>query len=280
MLHVTIKGHSVNLSKEEILARLPESLLAEALQCDPDLKELHITQPEVDSEALNAIANHLEGIEPKAPLPSFVQADRYLNLPSLLPYSSPGVFQIPNRNNLNSRENKAYLEQVIKENQTLTIRYALQHGWRVRQDDFLTAVAFQATDVVKEMLKYHHPGKDDDIAIRMAASRGYTEIVKLLLTDERVDPTACDNYALRYAASDGHIEVVRVLLVDGRSDPAAEDNWAFRIAAANGRLEIVRMLLADPRVDPTVDNKIALRWAEMNGQLEVVQLLQADPRFK
>lgn len=262
MLQVSITSHSVMLSKDEILARLPESLLADALQCE-DLKKLHITQPEVDSEALNAIANYLEGIEPKGPLPSLVQADRYLNLPSLLPYSSPSIFQILRRENLNSRENKAYLDQVIKENQALTIRYALQHGWRIRQDNFLTAIAFQATDVVKEMLKYHHPAKDDDIAIRMSASRGYTEIVKLLLKDERVDPTACDNYALRWAALEGHIEVVKVLLADGRADPAAEDNWAVRVAAVNGRLGIIRLLLDDPRVDPTV-----------------VALLRADPRFQ
>jgi hypothetical protein len=46
--------------------------------------------------------------------------------------------------------------------------------------------------------------------------------VKLLLADERVDPSANDNYAIRFAAKNGHKEVVKILLADERIDPSAD----------------------------------------------------------
>src|SRR5581483_9336629 len=134
MLRVKIAGYSVELSKEEILARLPESLLADALHLDFGLTELQIASSDVDTEALKCIANYLQGIEPGTPIPSLIQADRYLNLPSLMPYFNPDIFKIPNRNNINSQENKAYLEQALKEDRVLVIQYALQHGFHVKQD--------------------------------------------------------------------------------------------------------------------------------------------------
>ena len=36
----------------------------------------------------------------------------------------------------------------------------------------------------------------------------HTEVVELLLGDERVDPAADDNYAIRWAAQNGRTEVV------------------------------------------------------------------------
>ena len=50
----------------------------------------------------------------------------------------------------------------------------------------------------------------------------------------------------------GHSEVVRELLKDSRVDPSAYDNSAIRGASMNGRLEVVRELLKDNRVDPSV----------------------------
>jgi hypothetical protein len=45
-------------------------------------------------------------------------------------------------------------------------------------------------------------------------------VVKLLLSDKRVDPSAADNYAIRYASKKGHYDVVELLLADERVDPS------------------------------------------------------------
>jgi hypothetical protein len=44
--------------------------------------------------------------------------------------------------------------------------------------------------------------------------------VKLLMKDERVDPSAQSNAAIRYASENGHSLVVELLLKDKRVDPS------------------------------------------------------------
>jgi len=44
-----------------------------------------------------------------------------------------------------------------------------------------------------------------------AAEHGQLEVVKLLLKDSRVNPSARNNYAIRLAADKGHLDVVNFL---------------------------------------------------------------------
>ena len=48
------------------------------------------------------------------------------------------------------------------------------------------------------------------------SSNGYIEIVKILLQDNRVDPSDRNNYAIQCAMENGHIEIVKLLLKDKR----------------------------------------------------------------
>jgi hypothetical protein len=54
-----------------------------------------------------------------------------------------------------------------------------------------------------------------------------------------VDPSAEDNAAIRVASEEGHTEIVRLLLQDPRVDPSAD---AIKIASANGYEDIVQLL--------------------------------------
>jgi ankyrin repeat protein len=134
------------------------------------------------------------------------------------------------------------------------------------------------TDAVKCLLADSRvdPSVEDNVALIYAASNGHTEIVKLLLSDSRVDPSADDNYALRYAARNGHVEIVNLLLSDSRVDPSAE--YALEDAASNGHTEIVKLLLSDSRVDPSSWRNGALSNAACNGHTEIVNLLLSDSR--
>jgi hypothetical protein len=93
-----------------------------------------------------------------------------------------------------------------------------------------------------------------------------------------IDISACDNYAIRLAAQKGHSSVVALLLADPRVNPAADDNYAIRYASMNGHSDVVELLLADPRVDPAARNDEAYRFASKNGHSSVVALLLADLR--
>jgi Ankyrin repeats (3 copies) len=94
----------------------------------------------------------------------------------------------------------------------------------------------------------YHSVASCNYAPRLAAIEGNTDIVRLLLADPRVDPSADMNYAIRWASELGRTEVVRMLLDDPRVDPSNWKQWAIRKASRNGHKEIVRLLLDLPMV--------------------------------
>ncbi len=122
------------------------------------------------------------------------------------------------------------------------------------------------------------PSDDDNQAIVLASLKGHTEVVKLLLADQRVDPSDNDNKAIFVASLEGHTEVVKLLLADQRVDPSDEDNDSIQKASEHGHIEIAKLLLADQRVDPSDNNNHAIQEASINGHLEIVKLLLADRR--
>lgn len=79
---------------------------------------------------------------------------------------------------------------------------------------------------------------------------GELEVIKLLLSDPRVDPSACENEAIRNATKNGHLEVVKLLLSDPRVDPSACKNIAFQNASISGNKDLILALLSHPKVDP------------------------------
>ena len=71
----------------------------------------------------------------------------------------------------------------------------------------------------------------------MASYYGQVDVVKLLLHDSRVDPSADNNYAIRTASFNGHAEVVQLLLQDPRVDPSDRENDAIQFASSGGIFE-------------------------------------------
>ena len=63
------------------------------------------------------------------------------------------------------------------------------------------------------------------------------------MSDERVNPSDWDNYAIREASKSGHFEVVKLLLSDERVRQAGL-NDAINLATRNGYSEIVDILKA------------------------------------
>lgn len=120
--------------------------------------------------------------------------------------------------------------------------------------------------------------EDVNKLLQDAASCGYAGVVKILLDDSRVDPSADNNFAINVVTEYGHTEVVALLLKNPRVNPAARSNSAIVKAAQNDHDEIVKLLLADPRVDPSVNNNTVIISAAHNGRTKVVELLLKDPR--
>jgi ankyrin repeat protein len=122
------------------------------------------------------------------------------------------------------------------------------------------------------------PSVHRQFLIRRASQNGHAEVVKVLLADPRADPSAENQYAIEISSELGHVDVVKLLLADKRVDPSAGFQHPIRIASANGHAEVVKVLLADSRVNPSTFDQSALRVASEPGHAEVVKLLLADKR--
>ena len=60
----------------------------------------------------------------------------------------------------------------------------------------------------------------------------------------------------------GHDPVVKLLLSDPRVDPSVkddDDNQIISLASLHGHSAVVKLLLEDPRVDPSAQNNEAIR---------------------
>lgn len=111
------------------------------------------------------------------------------------------------------------------------------------------------------------------------SSRGYSEMVKLVLEDPRVTIENYNPELIILASEKGNAKLVQLLLADQRFDPTIEQNIAIRYAAQNGQAEVVKLLLADQRVDPTSESNDAIVSAAKNNHPEVVELLLTDGRI-
>lgn len=80
------------------------------------------------------------------------------------------------------------------------------------QRKFAEAVHNNDIKNVKKYLKIADPGANDNYAIRRSSEKGYTEIVRLLIQNPRVDLGARYESPIRLASKNGHTEVVRLLL--------------------------------------------------------------------
>jgi ankyrin repeat protein len=168
---------------------------------------------------------------------------------------------------------------------TLDLDLVMKYLEQVKPDlnDALEEAAWWGfTDAVKLLLSDYgvDPSARGNYALFCAYHQVcHLEIVKILLLDARVDPSAWDNAALIDASLTGHLEIVKLLLSDDRVDPSAQNNRALAAAAQKGHLEIVTILLADDRVDPSAQNNYALSMSSQNGHWKIANLIQSHPRF-
>ena len=128
-----------------------------------------------------------------------------------------------------------------------------------------------------------NPAADHNQAMRWASLYGYTEIVRLLLKDKRVDPSE----AIRLASESGYIEIVKLLLKDKRVKPSTHDNYPIRAAIRNNHFEVVKLLLQDKRVDPSDLNNEAIKRAAADGRMKLCvcywkirEWIRPHPRMK
>ena len=121
-------------------------------------------------------------------------------------------------------------------------------------------------------------------ALIFASRSGYTEIVKLLLTNKTININTQDNNnytALMYASRSGYTEIVKLLLTNKTINVNIQDNYkntALIFASINNNIEVVKLLLEHKNINVHLqDNygKTVLLWASRFENIEIIKLLLA-----
>jgi len=117
-----------------------------------------------------------------------------------------------------------------------------------------------------------------------ACKYGFADVVRLLLTDSKVDPSIFYNQPVQLASEYGHADVVRILLEDDRVDPSYICSAALQYACENSHLDVIRILLEDSRTDPSAQCYASIEtaykaWQHSKGCRTIVQLLVYDHRI-
>jgi hypothetical protein len=119
-----------------------------------------------------------------------------------------------------------------------------------------------------------------ELPLWIAATRGYVEVVRVLLADRRTMPNiACKNSTpLGQAVILGYIEIARILLADLRTNPnmCTLGKTPLTIAAEKGNVELVRILLDAIRIAPLDNDDYShpLCLARNNGNIAIAELLE------
>jgi hypothetical protein len=218
----------ITLPKQVIYDYAPESLLAQAVEGDPNAKEIRIENPVVTPEAIELLLNYSHGREPEFANTELGPAANYLNIPWLHYYAEPlySVITRPSQKIdfetitgqpspiLTNAEatNWPVFVQAFDQRRPLVLGYLLSHGF-----DATGALQEAFREGREDMVRYllTQPGIDvaakDELLI-LAAAHGFTNLIKDLLTQPGVNPRAQDYKALIEAARNGHAETIQTLL--------------------------------------------------------------------
>ncbi len=167
--------------------------------------------------------------------------------------------------------------------------YKISHN-----EAILVAIKNKHIEIVRFLLK-NPLTYNSDMIIISASEKGYTDLIKILLENPKINPSILNNYPIRCASLYGHIEVVKLLLTDPRVDPSEHnlmcDNgvkyyineYMYTIIYDNAiinasmikRMDILKLLLKDYRIDIS-DKKKFIKWVLKNDNIELNKFILSD----
>ncbi len=84
--------------------------------------------------------------------------------------------------------------------------------------DYINYLSIIKKDYIKKIILNSNPLVNNNYAVKFVCENNYTEFLKLLLQDKRIDLSFNDDYLIKYAYSRGYTKIIRLLLRDVRVD--------------------------------------------------------------
>jgi hypothetical protein len=298
---------SIQLSKDLIRTHLPESLIGQALESEPEITHLDLTQPVATPEALQVVSEYLQGREPTKSNITLAAAAKYLNLPWLAYYADPFYDRLE-KPVTNTQANRKHLSQAVEDENTLMVNYLLQKGVTPKAEDLNTAAELNSVPIVALLLPSPHVNPSSaleaalpeesvasakllladprtkvyDQGLADAVSTRDTDLVKKMLAREDTNVNGGHPSPIEEALDTGNVEMAQVLISDPSFDPDDDDAEGIKRAVFWNRPEILKLLLAHPKSDPSnitgrMDDFHTYVYEHRNE--DAAQVLLADPRY-
>jgi hypothetical protein len=206
-----------DLPRDKVLSLIPESIIGQALQNEPELKILEISHPDVKPAAMEVIANFLEEKEPPKSIPDLASTARYLNIPWLVRYSDPLydwiIRMTPKTEPYDNSTNRQYLLEASTTGSVYIVEYLLQKGVSPFKTIWSGDVDAMFQPPASDSKQFTCP------AFRQAVVSGYVDVVKVLLSQPKIAAIVRMDTALTMAAERYHLDLTRYLLeLDSSND--------------------------------------------------------------
>lgn len=163
-----------------------------------------------------------------------------------------------------------------------TIGYNSPIGQAIKNDDLAIFKILYDDDRV-----FYRPNSKKNRGLeymQMAAGVGSIKILSYLLYDPNININIDDDSdligPLAAACQNNKYNVVKLLLSEKKIDPNYPDGLPIILASRNGYYGIVELLMSHPKTDPCIDNNQALKEAYENGYHEVLDLIATKCKNK
>jgi ankyrin repeat protein len=122
----------------------------------------------------------------------------------------------------------------------------------------------------------------NNFAIREACAKGFTKLVEFLLSQSHIDPAVGERFGVSNApilkaSSHGHLGIVKLLMNDKRVDPSANGNAALCAAIKNNHPEVGLALLKNSKV---VEQLRVEQFQEYMSEIEPISSKNNTPTKK
>lgn len=282
-----------SLPRDFILSTLAGSLLADALEGDPEATVIPIPNPVITPAVMQFLVDYSRGIEPKTHIPDLIKASAYLNIPWMMYYVDPLYDYITDKVNWNASSNQEVLRKAIQEYRVWVVGYYLNKGVKPTPENLVEAIQAQTGDIFALLLAYA-PDLPDMVKwnlLRWSVEKGFKMGVDLLLS--KGVPISVD--MLEEAVKIDRVDILDPLLkiaqaqggapnyIGGPIVPYAELIQGLLLdAATHGDIQSLDYLLTQTDVTPSYNNNVVLYEAldsDPENINDIAKRIISDPRF-